>query len=201
MFVSSLLVPPYVSFFPLACHLKQGLGGASHFPRHNLSLSPMAPSQPGGGRGQFNAGRRRTRAERMGGGGVLISHQSESVLIIHQSGCSFFTQNHLDIQARQPQERRRGQGCKQPMRKSPAFFRSHKHTLSRTRTHTRSQTDSVTDIGNTDFWVHNFSPFPSLARSGSYLLCHIVLLLGAVVPPLVKMERETGKQKKYNFGI
>jgi len=28
----------------------------------------MAPSQPGGGRGYFNAGRRRTRAERMGRG-------------------------------------------------------------------------------------------------------------------------------------
>lgn len=162
MFVSSLLVPPYVSFFSLACHLKQRLGGASRFPQHNLSLSPMAPSQPGGGRGQFNAGRRRTRAERMGGGGVLISRQSESVLIIHQSSCSFFTQNHLDLQARQPQERRRGQGCKQPMRKSPAFFRSHKHTLSRTRTHTRSQTDSVTDIGNTDL----SSQFLSISISG-----------------------------------
>lgn len=81
--------------------------------------------------GRFNAGCRRR-----GGRRVLISHQSESVLIIHQSSCSFFTQNHLDSPSKATPREEKGSRVQQPMRKSPAligntdFFESHSLSFS-----------------------------------------------------------------------
>lgn len=49
----------------------------------------MAPSQPGGGRGHFNAGHRRTRVERMGGGPhftsewVYVDNTSIKLFFLH----------------------------------------------------------------------------------------------------------------------